>query len=92
MNYIGKLFGQVGNKYFDTGKTTEDWDALENKGRFIRPTGEQLVEVAILFNRGIVDKERLVDMVGMCEFIIDRLHENGDMKIPTSLELLEDKK
>ena len=31
MKYVGKLFGQIGRKrgYFDTGKTSEDWDALE---------------------------------------------------------------
>ena len=31
MRYVGKLFGQIGRKrsYFDTGKTSEDWDALE---------------------------------------------------------------
>ena len=31
MRYVGKLFGQIGRTrgYFDTGKTSEDWDALE---------------------------------------------------------------
>jgi len=31
MKYVGKLFGQIGRTrgYFDTGKTSEDWDALE---------------------------------------------------------------
>lgn len=29
MNYKGKLFGIVGGEYFDTGKTSADWDALE---------------------------------------------------------------
>ena len=31
MRYVGKLFGQIGRtrRYFDTGKTSEDWDALE---------------------------------------------------------------
>jgi hypothetical protein len=32
MNYIGKLYGHLGNGlYFDTGKTSEDWDNLEKK-------------------------------------------------------------
>lgn len=31
MKYIGKLYGKIENKYFDTGKTTEDWDKLESK-------------------------------------------------------------
>ena len=31
MKYVGRLFGQIGRTrgYFDTGKTSEDWDALE---------------------------------------------------------------
>jgi len=28
MEYHGKLYGKMGEKYFDTGKTTEDWDSL----------------------------------------------------------------
>lgn len=31
MKYTGKLFGHLGGKrYFDTGKTSEDWDRLES--------------------------------------------------------------
>lgn len=29
MQYKGKLFGKIGAKYFDTGKTADDWDELE---------------------------------------------------------------
>lgn len=29
MQYKGKLYGRVGTKYFDTGKTADDWDELE---------------------------------------------------------------
>ena len=29
MDYKGKLFGKLGNKYFDTGKTSDDFDELE---------------------------------------------------------------
>lgn len=28
MEYRGKLYGKIGSKHFDTGKTTEDWDDL----------------------------------------------------------------
>lgn len=32
MEYKGKLYGHLGNKmYFDTGKTADDWDALEKR-------------------------------------------------------------
>jgi hypothetical protein len=29
MEYKGKLYGKIFNKYFDTGYTAEDWDNLE---------------------------------------------------------------
>ena len=40
MRYVGKLFGQIGRTrgYFDTGKTSEDWDALE--ARAVRAEAE----------------------------------------------------
>ena len=28
MEYHGKLYGKIGNKYFDTGKTSKDVDEL----------------------------------------------------------------
>lgn len=28
MEYKGKLYGKIGNKYFDTGKTSDDYDEL----------------------------------------------------------------
>lgn len=28
MDYKGKLYGKIWNKYFDTGHTAEDWDNL----------------------------------------------------------------
>lgn len=31
MEYKGKLYGKIGRKYFDTGKTAADWDELEKK-------------------------------------------------------------
>jgi hypothetical protein len=31
MEYKGKLYGRIKNKYFDTGKTSDDYDALEKK-------------------------------------------------------------
>ena len=32
MEYHGKLFGHLGGKrYFDTGRTSDDWDALEKR-------------------------------------------------------------
>ena len=32
MEYKGKLYGRLGGKmYFDTGKTADDWDAIEKR-------------------------------------------------------------
>lgn len=31
MEYKGKLYGKVGGIVFDTGKTAEEWDAMEAK-------------------------------------------------------------
>jgi hypothetical protein len=31
MRYIGKLYGKLANKYFDTGKTSDDYDELEKQ-------------------------------------------------------------
>jgi hypothetical protein len=55
--------------------------------RFIKPTDKQLIEFAILFNDGVVDHKKLADMVGYAEFLIDRLHENGDVLIKSSKEI-----
>ena len=33
MQYQGRLYGKIGREYFDTGKTSEDWDALEKQAR-----------------------------------------------------------
>ena len=32
MNYNGKLYGRIAGKYyFDTGRTSKDWDAMEKE-------------------------------------------------------------
>ena len=30
MEYHGKLYGKIGHKYFDTGKTSTDYDKIES--------------------------------------------------------------
>lgn len=54
--------------------------------RFQLPSDEQLIDTAILFNDGKLESEKLSDMVGMCQFVIDRLYENGDIMKPSSKE------
>jgi hypothetical protein len=54
--------------------------------RFKRPTDDQVVGLAILFNDGELDQEVLVKMVSLADLIIDRLYENGDVLIPSTKE------
>ena len=36
MDYRGKIYGKIGpNEYFDTGKTSDDWDKLEAERKWI---------------------------------------------------------
>lgn len=43
MEYIGKLYGHLGGKrYFDTGKTAEDWDNLEKQIAELKADNEAL--------------------------------------------------
>lgn len=55
--------------------------------RFLRPTDKQVIEIAILFNDGSIDEEKLTDMVAMADLIIDRLYDNGDVSKPSIKEL-----
>lgn len=54
--------------------------------RFVKPTDDQLIKLAILFNDGKLDHEKLADMLSYVEFVIDRLYENGDVLVPSSKE------
>lgn len=35
MEYKGKLYGKIGNKYFDTGKTSDDYDELLEQRNYL---------------------------------------------------------
>lgn len=59
MEYHGKLYGKIGNKYFDTGETTEDWDRLEAKVDELHQKVKQLVQQA---NEFIIDVAKLLGM------------------------------
>lgn len=54
--------------------------------RFKKPTTEQLIHFAVMFNNGKMEEEKIASMTAMCNLIIDRLHENGDVLIPTKEE------
>lgn len=57
---------------------------MEN--RFIKPTDDQLIKIAIMFNNGLIEPYKLADMVAMAIYIVDRLFENGDVTIPAKTE------
>ena len=41
--YIGKLFGKIGNKYFDTGATSEDYDKLKERNEYLERKFKSMV-------------------------------------------------
>jgi hypothetical protein len=71
-----------------TQQLTEKDKEIEGlkKGRFKLPEDKQMIEIAILFNDGKINTKKLSDMVGMCQFVVDRLYENGDISKVSSKE------
>ena len=58
--------------------------------RFNKPTSDQILEFAIVFNDGKVEREKLADMLGLCTMIIDRLYDNGDILIKSQQEIKDE--
>lgn len=54
--------------------------------RFNLPSSKQMLDIAILFNDGKLEAEKLAYMLAYGQFIVDRLYENGDIEIPSSKE------
>lgn len=54
--------------------------------RFRKPTPTELVEFAIVFNEGKIDRELLSTMVGFCNIVIDRLYDKGDILLKSKRE------
>lgn len=61
-------------------------DVAEKEPRFKMPNDKDVVKVALIFNDGIIDEKKLTDMVAMCDFILARLYDNGDMSIMSNRE------
>lgn len=80
-----EFYGTNDSRAFD-----EDEIALMEKyatqSKFKLPTGQQLAEIALLFNEGKLERKKLIDMVAMCQFVVDRLYENGDVLKASSKE------
>lgn len=56
-------------------------------GRFKMPTDQQVIEFALVFNDGRIQPDKLADMVGFCQMVIDRLHDNGDIMVKSKQEI-----
>ena len=50
MEYKGKLYGKLGNKHFDTGKTSDDYDELEKQNKQLLDEIEELKRRVIYWN------------------------------------------
>lgn len=49
MEYKGKLYGHlVGKIYFDTGKTADDWDALEKRVAELEAENQALLQSLVV--------------------------------------------
>jgi len=70
--------------YISQESAVEAMEAYKTQG-WKRPTDQQIISAAILFNDGKVD-DTLTNMVSVLDFVLDRLFENGDITIPTSKE------
>ena len=81
-----KMIMEFFNRHSQTGEGQPDSGAATSGERFKRPTDEQIIKTALIFNDGRLDAEELTDMVSMCMFVVDRLYENGDIMIPSSKE------
>lgn len=59
---------------------------IKSAERFKMPTDKQVIHLAILFNDGKIETEKLTDMVALVNLVIDRLYENGDVTKKCSKE------
>lgn len=77
-----------GKQIFNAVLFGANWQSTQSNAvvKFKMPSEEQIIHFALVFNDGKVQPEKLADMVGMCNLIIDRLYENGDILIPSSKE------
>jgi hypothetical protein len=85
-NYIGLSGEKIEDVLTITTTDSEIKNTEPGKELFKKPTDKELVEIALLFNDGKIQKSKLRDMVAMSEFIIDRLYENGNISKPSSKE------
>ena len=75
MEYKGKLYGKFGNKYFDTGKTSDDWDRIEtgyNKAKLLLADEEVNIDL-VNINKSAKDVINYVEFDAAIAMPIDEL-------------------
>ena len=79
MDYKGKLYGKFRNKYFDTGKTSEDYDLLEEQNKKIIEEIQDTIDDLKLLKSAILHasktNNKLESMVDVIQNWIDRKEE-----------------
>ena len=69
MKYKGKLYGKIGKKHFDTGKTSDDFDELGKElgglkdaiVDFMKDLDRNCVEIPAIMHDDFNELERLTD-------------------------------
>ena len=56
MEYHGKLYGKIGKKYFDTGKTSADYDKLEAEKKELLENAQMHIDSLDLSNVDFFNK------------------------------------
>lgn len=56
------------------------------KERFKMPSPETLLNIAALFTSNNIKVKELANIISVCQFVLDRLYDNGDISIPSKKE------
>jgi len=63
MKYIGKLYGKLAGKTFDTGKTSDDWDKLETTNKELRDENKKMMsEIRSMVNQFEKDQSEITKL------------------------------
>lgn len=44
---------------------------------FIKPTDDELIDFALVYNEGKIEKQKLASMIGFCSMVVNRLYDRG---------------
>jgi len=59
---------------------------MTTEERFKMPDDLTLFKIAVVVNDGVIERDKIADMMAMCKIILDRLYENGDVRTPSKDE------